>query len=60
MNSSNLKSIALKVAAENKNKVIIAPEAVDNSRVIDVVPMMPAFDPTKATAKINVCGEIIR
>ncbi|MBP3619431.1 MAG: hypothetical protein J6J24_02090 [Clostridia bacterium] len=60
MNNSNLKAIALKVAAENAGKVIVAPEAVDNTRVIDVVPMMPAFDRSKATAKINEFGEIIR
>lgn len=60
MNSSNLKAIAQKVAAENAGKVIVAPEAVDNSRVIDVVPMMPAFEASKATAKINEFGEIIR
>ena len=60
MNKSVLKNIALKVAAENEGKVIVAPEAVDNSKVIDVAPMMPAFDATKATAKINEYGEIVR
>ncbi len=60
MNNASLKAIAQKVAAENAGRVIIAPEAVDNTKVIDVVPMMPAFDASKTTAKLNECGEILR